>query len=185
MTVTSTNPSWFVHTLPFGWLGDLHWLFTWVISILLLWWLWSKSIWQKSCSIYWGKHTKNGISQGSGYWIGKFTGLLLIYHINLFMWWNKYVRLGALTALALHVVSHKTFDYYVLCTAPLEILIFSISLFRHFFFTAMLFVYGRILSQRLVNTVTSDKFLYQFVSSLIKYHMVVCYFSYIAGWLWF
>ncbi|THG21531.1 hypothetical protein TEA_018543 [Camellia sinensis var. sinensis] len=31
----------------------------------------------------------------------------------------------------------------------------------HFFFTAMLFVYGRILSQRLVNTVTSDKFLYQ------------------------
>ncbi|KAL0376716.1 UNVERIFIED_CONTAM: Phosphatidate cytidylyltransferase 1 [Sesamum calycinum] len=28
----------------------------------------------------------------------------------------------------------------------------------HFFFTAMLFVYGRILSQRLVNTVTTDKF---------------------------
>ncbi|KAB2600857.1 phosphatidate cytidylyltransferase-like [Pyrus ussuriensis x Pyrus communis] len=55
----------------------------------------------------------------------------------------------------------------------------------HFFFTAMLFVYGRILSQRLVNTVTSDKVLYQLVSSLIKYHMVVCYFLYIAGFMWF
>ncbi|GLT46693.1 hypothetical protein SLA2020_204350 [Shorea laevis] len=55
----------------------------------------------------------------------------------------------------------------------------------HFFFTAMLFVYGRLLSQRLVNTVTSDKFLYQLVSSLIKYHMVACYFLYIAGFMWF
>ncbi|KAJ4841776.1 phosphatidate cytidylyltransferase [Turnera subulata] len=55
----------------------------------------------------------------------------------------------------------------------------------HFFFTAMLFVYGRILSQRLVNTVTSDKVLYQLVSNLIKYHMVVCYFLYIAGFMWF
>uniref|UniRef100_A0A0A0KH79 Phosphatidate cytidylyltransferase n=1 Tax=Cucumis sativus TaxID=3659 RepID=A0A0A0KH79_CUCSA len=55
----------------------------------------------------------------------------------------------------------------------------------HFFFTAMLFVYGRILSQRLVNTVTSDKFLYQLVSSLIKYHMVICYSLYIAGFMWF
>uniref|UniRef100_A0A166CL96 Phosphatidate cytidylyltransferase n=1 Tax=Daucus carota subsp. sativus TaxID=79200 RepID=A0A166CL96_DAUCS len=42
----------------------------------------------------------------------------------------------------------------------------------HFFFTAMLFVYGRILSQRLVNTVTSDKFLYQLVGRLVKYHML-------------
>ncbi|KAK6917821.1 hypothetical protein RJ641_018572 [Dillenia turbinata] len=55
----------------------------------------------------------------------------------------------------------------------------------HFFFTVMLFVYGRILSQRLVNTVTSDKFLYQLVSSFIKYHMVTCYFLYIAGFMWF
>ncbi|XP_023544426.1 phosphatidate cytidylyltransferase 2-like [Cucurbita pepo subsp. pepo] len=55
----------------------------------------------------------------------------------------------------------------------------------YFFFTAMLFVYGRILSQRLVNTVTSDKFLYQLVSSLIKYHMVICYSLYIAGFMWF
>ncbi|PKI37420.1 hypothetical protein CRG98_042206, partial [Punica granatum] len=31
----------------------------------------------------------------------------------------------------------------------------------HFFFTAMLFVYGRILSQRLANTVTPDKVLYR------------------------
>ncbi|GER54792.1 phosphatidate cytidylyltransferase [Striga asiatica] len=38
----------------------------------------------------------------------------------------------------------------------------------HFFFTAMLFVYGRILSQRLVNTVTTDKVLYKLVSKFIK-----------------
>ncbi|XVF87826.1 hypothetical protein PTKIN_Ptkin18bG0151900 [Pterospermum kingtungense] len=55
----------------------------------------------------------------------------------------------------------------------------------HFFFTAMLFVYGRLLSQPLVNTVTSDKFLYQFVGSLVKYHMAICYFLYIAGFVWF
>ncbi|XP_044496120.1 phosphatidate cytidylyltransferase 2 [Mangifera indica] len=55
----------------------------------------------------------------------------------------------------------------------------------YFFFSVMLFVYGRILSQRLVNTVTSDKFLYQFVSTLIKYHMAVCYFLYITGFVWF
>lgn len=55
----------------------------------------------------------------------------------------------------------------------------------HFFFTAMLFVYGRILSQRLVSTVTSDKFLYQLVSSVIKYQMVICYSLYIAGFVWF
>lgn len=52
---------------------------------------------------------------------------------------------------------------------------------RHFFFTAMLFVYGRIISQRLVNTVTSDKFFYRLVGRIIKYQMVICYFLYIAG----
>lgn len=52
---------------------------------------------------------------------------------------------------------------------------------RHFFFTAMLFVYGRMLSQRLVNTVTLDKVLYKLVSKFVKYHMVTCYFFYIAG----
>ncbi|KAL8486556.1 hypothetical protein ACS0TY_023301 [Phlomoides rotata] len=55
----------------------------------------------------------------------------------------------------------------------------------HFFFTAMLFVYGRILSQRLVNTVATDKVLYKLVSKFIKYHMVTCYFLYIAGFIWF
>lgn len=45
----------------------------------------------------------------------------------------------------------------------------------------MLFVYGRILSQRLVNTVASDRVLYKLVSRFIKYHMVTCYFLYIAG----
>lgn len=57
---------------------------------------------------------------------------------------------------------------------------FSI-LCRHFFFTAMLFVYGRILSQRLANTVTKDQFLYRLVSGLIKYHMAICYSLYIIG----
>lgn len=55
----------------------------------------------------------------------------------------------------------------------------------HFFFTAMLFVYGRILNQRLVNTVTSDHVLYKLVGSFIKYHMVICYSLYIAGFMWF
>ncbi|XLT00005.1 hypothetical protein HN51_049356 [Arachis hypogaea] len=55
----------------------------------------------------------------------------------------------------------------------------------HFFFTAMLYVYGRILSQQLVNTVSSDKFLYRLVSNVIKYQMVICYFLYIAGFVWF
>lgn len=51
----------------------------------------------------------------------------------------------------------------------------------HFFFTAMLFVYGRILQQQLVNTVSSDRFIYKLVSGLIKYQMVIWYFLYIAG----
>ncbi|XP_057992812.1 phosphatidate cytidylyltransferase 1 [Hevea brasiliensis] len=55
----------------------------------------------------------------------------------------------------------------------------------HFFFTAMLFVYGRIISQRLVNTVTSDKFFYRLVGGIVKYQMVICYFLYIAGFMWF
>ncbi|WCJ32999.1 Phosphatidate cytidylyltransferase family protein [Euphorbia peplus] len=55
----------------------------------------------------------------------------------------------------------------------------------HFFFTAMLFVYGRIISQRLVNTVTSDKILYRLVSGIVKYQMAICYFLYIAGFVWF
>ncbi|CAN7120593.1 unnamed protein product [Brassica rapa subsp. narinosa] len=55
----------------------------------------------------------------------------------------------------------------------------------HFFFTAMLFVYGRILSQRLANTVTADQFLYRLVSGLIKYHMAICYLLYIIGFMWF
>lgn len=55
----------------------------------------------------------------------------------------------------------------------------------YFFFTAMLYVYGRILREHLVNTVTSDKFFYTLVNGLIKYHMVICYFLYIAGVMWF
>ncbi|KAG6490288.1 hypothetical protein ZIOFF_051577 [Zingiber officinale] len=50
----------------------------------------------------------------------------------------------------------------------------------HFFFTAMLFTYGRFLSRQLVNTMTSDKLLFKLVSVLIKYQMFICYFLYIA-----
>ncbi|KAK0602236.1 hypothetical protein LWI29_031637 [Acer saccharum] len=55
----------------------------------------------------------------------------------------------------------------------------------HFYFTAVLFVYGRILSQQLVNTVISDKFHHRILSAFIKYQMVICYFLYIAGFMWF
>ncbi|AQL00340.1 Phosphatidate cytidylyltransferase [Zea mays] len=55
----------------------------------------------------------------------------------------------------------------------------------HFFFTAMLYTYGRFLSRQLVNTVTSDHLLYKVVSGLIKYQMFICYFLYIAGFVWF
>eukprot|EP01018_Ginkgo_biloba_P024691 Gb_11649 [translate_table: standard] len=55
----------------------------------------------------------------------------------------------------------------------------------HFFFTAMVYVYGRFLSRQLVNTVSSDKVLSQLFSNLIKYHMFICYFLYIAGFVWF
>ncbi|XP_047335972.1 phosphatidate cytidylyltransferase 1-like [Impatiens glandulifera] len=55
----------------------------------------------------------------------------------------------------------------------------------HFFFTAMFFVYGTIIKKQLVNTVTSDAFFYRVVSGFIKYQMVICYFLYIAGFVWF
>uniref|UniRef100_A0A452XJX1 phosphatidate cytidylyltransferase n=1 Tax=Aegilops tauschii subsp. strangulata TaxID=200361 RepID=A0A452XJX1_AEGTS len=55
----------------------------------------------------------------------------------------------------------------------------------HFFFTAMLFTYGRFLSRELVNTVSSDHLLYKLVSGLIKYQMFICYFLYISGFVWF
>uniref|UniRef100_A0A7C8ZPT2 Phosphatidate cytidylyltransferase n=1 Tax=Opuntia streptacantha TaxID=393608 RepID=A0A7C8ZPT2_OPUST len=55
----------------------------------------------------------------------------------------------------------------------------------HFFVTAMLFVYGRILNRQLVNTVSSDRVSYKLLSGIIKYQMVICYFLYIAGFVWF
>lgn len=65
----------------------------------------------------------------------------------------------------------------------IHIYLFRTSAPRHFFFTGMLFVYGRLLSQRLVNIMTSDTFLYWLASSLFKYQMAICYFLYISGWL--
>lgn len=55
----------------------------------------------------------------------------------------------------------------------------------HFFFTAMVYVYGRFLSKQLVSTISSDRVLTQLFSELIKYHMLICYFLYIAGFVWF
>lgn len=56
-----------------------------------------------------------------------------------------------------------------------------ISCHRHFFFTAMLYVYGRILSQQIMHAVTPEKFFYKLAKSLMKYQMVICYFLYITG----
>lgn len=55
----------------------------------------------------------------------------------------------------------------------------------HFFFTAMIYVYGRFLSKQLVSTISSDRILTQLFSGFIKYHMIICYFMYIAGFVWF
>lgn len=55
----------------------------------------------------------------------------------------------------------------------------------HFFFTAMVYVYGRFLSKQLVSAISSDKLLSQLFSGFIKYHMLICYFLYIAGFVWF
>ncbi|KAK8918346.1 Phosphatidate cytidylyltransferase [Platanthera zijinensis] len=55
----------------------------------------------------------------------------------------------------------------------------------YFFCTAMLFTYGRFLSQHLVNTITTNKMLYQLVSWIVKYQMFICYSLYIAGFVWF
>ncbi|MCO5572486.1 hypothetical protein L7F22_026241 [Adiantum nelumboides] len=51
----------------------------------------------------------------------------------------------------------------------------------HFFFTAMVYVYGRFLSKQLVSAISSDRILTQLFSGFIKYHMLICYFMYIAG----
>ncbi|KAJ0765658.1 putative phosphatidate cytidylyltransferase [Helianthus annuus] len=55
----------------------------------------------------------------------------------------------------------------------------------HFFFTAMLYVYGRILGQQIRHAVTPEKFFYKLATSFMKYQMVICYFLYIAGFMWF
>ncbi|KAH7351997.1 hypothetical protein KP509_19G024300 [Ceratopteris richardii] len=55
----------------------------------------------------------------------------------------------------------------------------------HFFFTAMVYVYGRFLSKQLVNSISSDRILTQLFSGYIKYHMLICYSMYIIGFVWF
>lgn len=55
----------------------------------------------------------------------------------------------------------------------------------HFFCTAMVYVYGRFLSKQLVTTISSDKLLFQLFSGFIKYHMLICYTLYTAGFVWF
>lgn len=53
---------------------------------------------------------------------------------------------------------------------------------RHFFITAMLYVYGRFLSKQLVKTINTDQIMsHIFKYGLIKYHMIICYSLYIAG----
>ncbi|KAI3686199.1 hypothetical protein L1987_79872 [Smallanthus sonchifolius] len=55
----------------------------------------------------------------------------------------------------------------------------------HFFFTAMLYVYGRILGQQKMHAVTPEKIFYKLATNFMKYQMVICYFLYIAGFMWF
>lgn len=56
----------------------------------------------------------------------------------------------------------------------------------HFFLTAMLYVYGRFLNKHLVKTIYSDHMIpHLFKYGLIKYHMLICYSLYIAGFVWF
>ncbi|CAM6096713.1 unnamed protein product [Calypogeia fissa] len=55
----------------------------------------------------------------------------------------------------------------------------------HFFITAMVYVYGRFLSKQLVKTISSDKMLILVFSGVIQYHMIICYFLYIAGFVCF
>lgn len=58
----------------------------------------------------------------------------------------------------------------------------SWSVVRHFFLTAMLYVYGRFLNKHLVKTIHSDHVIPNlFKYGLIKYHMLICYSLYIAG----
>lgn len=55
----------------------------------------------------------------------------------------------------------------------------------HFFFTAMLYVYGRILSNQIKHAATPEKFFYKLATSFLKYQMVICYSLYITGFMWF
>ena len=67
--------------------------------------------------------------------------------------------------------------FILLCRCSL-----SSSVFRHFFLTAMLYVYGRFLNKHLVKTIHSDHLIpHLFKYGLIKYHMLICYSLYIAG----
>ena len=45
----------------------------------------------------------------------------------------------------------------------------------------MIYVYGRFLTRQLVSSISTDKLLTLIFSGLIKYHMLISYFLYIAG----
>ncbi|XP_057441102.1 phosphatidate cytidylyltransferase 1-like [Lotus japonicus] len=102
--------------------------------------------------------------------------LLIVYLGHLYMW--------AMVVVIQIFMASELFNLLRRATQDKRLPKFKL-LNWHFFFTAMLYVYGRILSQQLVNTVTSDKFFYRVVNNLIKYQMVICYFLYIAGFVWF
>ncbi|XP_024544214.1 phosphatidate cytidylyltransferase 1 [Selaginella moellendorffii] len=55
----------------------------------------------------------------------------------------------------------------------------------YFFFTAMVYAYGRFLKKQFVNTISSDKILLMIFSGLIKYHTMICYLIYITGFVSF
>ncbi|KAE9606371.1 putative phosphatidate cytidylyltransferase [Lupinus albus] len=119
-----------------------------------------RSMWIRACSSMWMLASVSGI----------------IYLGHLYIWAMVVIIQIFMASELFNLLRRATQDKRLPRFKPLN---------WHFFFTAMLYVYGRILSQQLVNTVTSDKFFYRLVSNLIKYQMVICYFLYIAGFVWF
>ncbi|MCO5546999.1 hypothetical protein L7F22_000439 [Adiantum nelumboides] len=61
----------------------------------------------------------------------------------------------------------------------------SKSLNWYFFFTAMWYVYGYLMSKHLMSAIAKYKSLTILFSGIIKYHTLTCYLLYLGGFAWF
>ncbi|KAK8952927.1 Phosphatidate cytidylyltransferase [Platanthera guangdongensis] len=113
-------------------------------------------------------------TRSSIWMIGGF--IFTVYLGHLFIW--------ALVVLIQFLMANELFNLHRRANADKKLPGFR-NLNWYFFCTAMLFTYGRFLSQHLVNTITTNKMLYQLVSWIVKYQMFICYSLYIAGFVWF